>query len=913
MSRNYLYLFTSLLLGLFHVSTIQAVPDEFPVMGGTTSDGIVVVKQEFTNFKKSKNANAISVVAEGVKSRMAYKIIVPQGKEAQLSYKLLLNVHGGPILLLRQSTVSYKMVRDGQALINTIQPQTYSRTRDNIRLTAGTHIMEFEVSINARPECSIAGIFSNMTIHVHQFGDLQVSREPICGKAGDSKAEGEAYYECSICGRRNKVVLKPKFTEHKLVTHSSNTHSCLDNQGEVTKCERCPYTKIQRVPLKPHKFSAGVCTVCGLKEPMTTADGSVYVINSAEEMRVLSELVSTGDVKGNIGIDIRADLVFDKVPMLPLGTFTHPFSGVLNGNGHRISGVNCTMNADCMGFVGVAKGTMLSHAVIANLIFDSGNSLKGANAVAGIVGHATCCDIMNCASFGSLEGNNDVAGIVGFADQQVSIVNCAAVNHIYTQGNWHPLACRMPVGQILNSYGATTPENGGKLDPLANATLRHCFTTHGDNTGITRITKDILTSYEMEEWLKEESDSIPFKISAGYLYPVPVVDKTVVTMSNGPVEQPSSVMARRADSAGDLDDSGKSTGEDIMGGYVDENAPDLGKTVDEIMREDYLQHEDYNLVYAVTRSAPEGAELYMPLAGGELQDFTSYLAAPDSAFLKMREYEIVAPGLVTPIAETVNNSDGLNETIDEYDIRDGKYSLVSRISFENDYNIIYQEPYKGLMKTVLSVETSFDDDGNPLVSSVYSHNLMTGEVVLESSYTYPTGENIISAITGGTYEEYVDSETNTVHVVISYTDSITNKIVSRNHLILRGSDNYLLEVRAEKMVNGQPFITDGMYLIYDDEGCITQAVCYGPVDKNNLNSELRPYLYEEYFGHMPGRTFPTAIQVPTKDHQSLKKQADPNVYDMQGRVVRRVTDAKDPFSGLQRGLYIYQGSKYLKR
>jgi len=40
---------------------------------------------------------------------------------------------------------------------------------------------------------------------------------------------------------------------------------------------------------------------------------------------------------------------------------------------------------------------------------------------------------------------------------------------------------------------------------------------------------------------------------------------------------------------------------------------------------------------------------------------------------------------------------------------------------------------------------------------------------------------------------------------------------------------------------------------------------------------------------------------------------DAIVYDIQGRVARKVTDMKDPFSGLSRGFYIYQGKKFLKR
>ena len=54
--------------------------------------------------------------------------------------------------------------------------------------------------------------------------------------------------------------------------------------------------------------------------------------------------------------------------------------------------------------------------------------------------------------------------------------------------------------------------------------------------------------------------------------------------------------------------------------------------------------------------------------------------------------------------------------------------------------------------------------------------------------------------------------------------------------------------------------------------------------------------------------------MPTVEHQpSLQKRLDFNVYDLRGRMVRRMADVKDPFNGLPRGVYIYQGSKYLKK
>jgi hypothetical protein len=92
-----------------------------------------------------------------------------------------------------------------------------------------------------------------------------------------------------------------------------------------------------------------------------------------------------------------------------------------------------------------------------------------------------------------------------------------------------------------------------------------------------------------------------------------------------------------------------------------------------------------------------------------------------------------------------------------------------------------------------------------------------------------------------------------------------------------------------------------------------QAVAYGPEDEKKPGENLRPYLYYEYLGAGEPNPYPTAIKVPTAEKPSLQKHTDYNVYDMHGRVVRKVTDMRDPFSGLPKGLYIYQGKKYLKR
>ena len=158
----------------------------------------------------------------------------------------------------------------------------------------------------------------------------------------------------------------------------------------------------------------------------------------------------------------------------------------------------------------------------------------------------------------------------------------------------------------------------------------------------------------------------------------------------------------------------------------------------------------------------------------------------------------------------------------------------------------------------------------------------------------------------------MDSINNTIHVLYSYSYDDTNNETYTDHYILRASDGYPMEIRTEKVTGDESTMTDGLYFIYNEKDELVQAVAFAP---SGEDGELYPYMYYEYVGAWAGTPYPTttAIQLPTKDQPSLQKRMDGHVYDMQGRVIRKVTDAKDPFSSLPRGFYIYQGKKYLKR
>ena len=886
---------------------------------GTTSDGLVIADVKMDSaFRQLTNVNTIQLESKNSRSVLSFTITVPAGTVASLSYKLFLEIYSSKsgAKLPKQSNLSFTVRRDGNIAIDHSDPVSIVAQADKVEITEGKHYIEFEARFSAK-KCNIAGSIDNLKVHVHQFGKMQVSREPICGQ------EGESYSTCDVCGKDSTIAIAPRYKEHSMVVRSGTEASCMSNAGSVSVCERCPFAEITYTyDVKEHNFDAdGVCRVCHLRKPKASADGTVYEVNYASEMHVLSELMSIGRIPGNIGVNINRDLVFDKdTTMVPLGTFDNPFQGVLNGHGHRIRGIVYSYQGfDCLGFVGVAKGTLLKNAVIANLIFDSGNTLRGRACVGGIVGYASNCDILNCASFGTLEGTDNVGGIVGYADRQVSIVNGASVAGIRAYGQWNTMVCGMPLGHILNSYGASTNVLDGPVDELPTTTLRHCFSTQGSGPGLTQVSQDVLTSYAMVLLLNEESESPSFEKSQDDHYPVPVVNTAIQAKANSAIPTPQRAYAWRAaaapdDAADDPEDEGEE--DEVTGGYVDENSPSaLGRTVKDVLREDSVQYADFERLYVVTRSVPEGFSMYDEISGGSLLAFESFLEPADSSYLKMTEYEILSSGKVKATTETMCVYTGDKKRIDEYTVgRDGTPSLTSRINFKNDYDIVYQQSVDGELKPVWSLETKYDETtGNATVTNGYSYDRITGETHLEFSRTYDNeGLDVDIDIDDDMYMEYMDYFDNTIHVIYYYIDSADDVTICRDHYILRATDDYLLEIRYEKMVNGRPVVTGGLYFIYDDEGSLVQSVAYGLSDENSSESSLRPYRYHEYYGFWQVTPFPTAIKVPTMEQPSLQKRIDPNVYDMQGRVVRRVTDVGDPFNGLPHGLYIYQGTKYIK-
>ena len=226
--------------------------------------------------------------------------------------------------------------------------------------------------------------------------------------------------------------------------------------------------------------------------------------------------------------------------------------------------------------------------------------------------------------------------------------------------------------------------------------------------------------------------------------------------------------------------------------------------------------------------------------------FESHMFAPDSSYVKLTEYYISTSGNVKPLTETIDDKSGAEEYIDEYEVTDGAQNLVSRIIVEDERDITYQENIDGSLQTIWNIRTVYNEDGEAIAAEVFSHNTTTGETKLEYTYDYTTSEP--SSAENKYYSEYTDEATNTIHALFNDLDNTTGEVISRLHFIINADDQMLKQIMTEVMIDGEPYLTDGMYFVYDEEGALVQGVAYGPKDKNRPGENLHPYLCFDFLG-----------------------------------------------------------------
>ena len=90
MGRKFIYILTVLLFSLSINSFGYGIKKPFLWKGGTTKDGIVISEPKMDGFLVNGAKTGLTVVQEKQKTTMVFDVMVPNGKVAELEYKVLI-------------------------------------------------------------------------------------------------------------------------------------------------------------------------------------------------------------------------------------------------------------------------------------------------------------------------------------------------------------------------------------------------------------------------------------------------------------------------------------------------------------------------------------------------------------------------------------------------------------------------------------------------------------------------------------------------------------------------------------------------------------------------------------------------------------------------------------------------------
>jgi hypothetical protein len=161
--------------------------------------------------------------------------------------------------------------------------------------------------------------------------------------------------------------------------------------------------------------------------------------------------------------DITLNTTIDAVRgWIPIGNETNRFSGIFDGNGHKISGLWIDTQTDNAGLFGYIHTAQIKNLGVE--IDNQKGGIKGQNYVGGIAGYFGYSNIANSYSNGSISGNNNIGGIAGY-DIYSSITNSYSNGNISGNNNIGGIAGYIYDSKIANSYsnGDINGNNAGGI------------------------------------------------------------------------------------------------------------------------------------------------------------------------------------------------------------------------------------------------------------------------------------------------------------------------------------------------------------------------------------------------------------------------------------------------------------------
>ena len=183
-------------------------------------------------------------------------------------------------------------------------------------------------------------------------------------------------------------------------------------------------------------------------------------INNADELKKFRDEVNNGNTFEGKYIVLTNDIqlsndeewssigIYDNESTNPDEEINKPFSGIFDGNFHKISGISINTTEKARGLFGLVKEGTIKNLGITN------SNIIGSSSIGGIVGYTyNNSNIINCYNMATINITDRYAGgIVGFARTGTNIKNC------YNAGN------------ITSKYNA-----GGIVGAIINSSISNCY------------------------------------------------------------------------------------------------------------------------------------------------------------------------------------------------------------------------------------------------------------------------------------------------------------------------------------------------------------------------------------------------------------------------------------------------------
>lgn len=176
-----------------------------------------------------------------------------------------------------------------------------------------------------------------------------------------------------------------------------------------------------------------------------------YRIGSAQDLASLGTLSNTDAAYASAHYLMTEDIDCTGVSISPIGN-THHFSGVFDGDGHRIFNLNINGGTQTGLFSFVDGGT------VRNLGLENA-SVTGDGNTGMLIGRTMHATVTNCYASGTVSGSHDVGGLVGMTNNTV-LSNCFALGKVTCSG--------VSAGGLLGSINRS-------IDPSTDAVISNCY------------------------------------------------------------------------------------------------------------------------------------------------------------------------------------------------------------------------------------------------------------------------------------------------------------------------------------------------------------------------------------------------------------------------------------------------------